>query len=268
MARVKRMERVVALTKQLVDHPYKLFSFTYFCNIFGVAKSTLSEDVLAVRAGLEAYDLGKVETLSGAAGGVRFIPVYSETANQEYLKELASKLAVSERLLTSGMIYMSDILFMPEMVMRLGEIVAQRFRQLEPDYIMTVETRGIPLAVFVARAFNVPVVMAKRTGQITEGSTVSINYVSGSSKQIQTMALPKRALQVGAKVLIIDDFLKAGGTARGLMELAEEFGAQVIGKAFFIASKEPEKKMIDNYTALFSLNSTDLENKTIDICPM
>ena len=31
MARVKRMERVVALTKQLVDHPYQLFSFTYFC---------------------------------------------------------------------------------------------------------------------------------------------------------------------------------------------------------------------------------------------
>lgn len=56
MARVKRMERVVALTKQLVDHPYQLFSFTYFCNKFEVAKSTLSEDVLAVRSGLEAYD--------------------------------------------------------------------------------------------------------------------------------------------------------------------------------------------------------------------
>ena len=59
MARVKRMERVVALTKQLVDHPYQLFSFTYFCKKFEVAKSTLSEDVLAVRAGLEAYDLGR-----------------------------------------------------------------------------------------------------------------------------------------------------------------------------------------------------------------
>ena len=37
MARVKRMERVVALTKQLVDHPYQLFSFTYFCKKFEVA---------------------------------------------------------------------------------------------------------------------------------------------------------------------------------------------------------------------------------------
>ena len=100
MARVKRMERVVALTKQLVDHPYQLFSFTYFCKKFEVAKSTLSEDVLAVRAGLEAYDLGRVETLAGAAGGVRFIPCHSEKANEEFLTELALQLAEPERILS------------------------------------------------------------------------------------------------------------------------------------------------------------------------
>ena len=133
---------------------------------------------------------------------------------------------------------------------------------------MTVETRGIPLAVFVARAFNIPVVMARRVGQITEGSTVSINYVSGSSRQIQTMALPKRALPASARVLIIDDFLKAGGTARGMIELAEEVGAKVVGKAFFIATQAPEKKMIDDYTALFVLKDIDTENRKIDISPL
>ena len=267
-ARVKRMERVVALTKQLVDHPYQLFSFTYFCKKFEVAKSTLSEDVLAVRAGLEAYDLGRVETLAGAAGGVRFIPCHSEKANEEFLTELALQLAEPERILSGGMIYMTDLLFKPQLVMRLGEIIAQRLRHLEPEYIMTVETRGIPLAVFVARAFNIPVVMARRVGQITEGSTVSINYVSGSSKQIQTMALPKRALPSSARVLVIDDFMKAGGTARGMAELAEEVGAKVVGKAFFIATQEPEKKMIDDYTALFVLKDIDTENRKIDISPL
>ena len=255
MARVKRMERVVALTKQLVDHPYQLFSFTYFCKKFEVAKSTLSEDVLAVRAGLEAYDLGRVETLAGAAGGVRFIPCHSEKANEEFLTELALQLAEPERILSGGMIYMTDLLFKPQLVMRLGEIIA-------------VETRGIPLAVFVARAFNIPVVMARRVGQITEGSTVSINYVSGSSKQIQTMALPKRALPSSARVLVIDDFMKAGGTARGMAELAEEVGDKVVGKAFFIATQEPEKKMIDDYTALFVLKDIDTENRKIDISPL
>lgn len=31
MGRAKRIERVVALTKLLADHPYRLFSFSYFC---------------------------------------------------------------------------------------------------------------------------------------------------------------------------------------------------------------------------------------------
>ncbi|MCD7873746.1 MAG: pur operon repressor [Acidaminococcaceae bacterium] len=229
----------------------------------------MSEDVLAVRAGLEAYDLGRVETLAGAAGGVRFILCHSEKANEEFLTELALQLAEPERILSGGMIYMTDLLFKPQLVMRLGEIIAQRLRHLEPEYIMTVETRGIPLAVFVARrAFNIPVVMARRVGQITEGSTVSINYVSGSSRQIQTMALPKRALPASARVLIIDDFLKAGGTARGMIELAEEVGAKVVGKAFFIATQVPEKKMIDDYTALFVLKDIDTENRKIDISPL
>ena len=71
MVKAKRIERVAALSKLLADHPYRLFSFSYFCKKFAIAKSTLSEDVLAVKSGLELYGLGKVETVSGAAGGVR-----------------------------------------------------------------------------------------------------------------------------------------------------------------------------------------------------
>lgn len=86
MARVKRMERVVALTKQLVDHPYQLFSFTYFCKKFEVAKSTLSEDVLAVRAGWKPMIWVGVE-LGWRCRRVRFIPCHSEKANEEFLTE-------------------------------------------------------------------------------------------------------------------------------------------------------------------------------------
>ena len=45
MARIKRLERIVALTKELNDHPFQLFPFSYFCEKFAVAKSTLSEAV-------------------------------------------------------------------------------------------------------------------------------------------------------------------------------------------------------------------------------
>ena len=91
MGRAKRIERVVALTKLLADHPYRLFSFSYFCKMFNVAKSTLSEDVLAVKSGMELYGLGRVETMSGAAGGVRFVPGHLTQDDDSFLEESVCK---------------------------------------------------------------------------------------------------------------------------------------------------------------------------------
>lgn len=53
-----------------------------------------------------------------------------------------------------------------------------------------------------------------------------------------------------------------------MAELAEEVGAKVVGKAFFITTQEPEKKMIDDYTALFVLKGIDDEKRTINISPL
>lgn len=268
MGRAKRMERVVALTKILVDHPQHLFSFSYFCKKFEVAKSTLSEDVLAVKTGLELFGLGKVETISGAAGGVRFIPGRRVEDDNKFLQELAVKLASPDRILAGGMLYVTDILCEPQTVVRLGEVFLNRLKHLAPDYVMTVETRGISLAFLVARAFNIPLVMARHDNYITEGPTVNINYVSGSRKNIRTMALPKRVLQPGSKVLIVDDVMKAGGTARGMVELAGEVGATVVGKAFLIETATPENKLIDDYTAFLRLYDVDEEARKVTIEPI
>ena len=63
------------------------------------------------------------------------------------------------------------------------------------DAVMTVATKGIPLAYATAKYLNVPVVIVRRDPEITEGSMVSINYVSGSTKRIQTMTLARRSLK-------------------------------------------------------------------------
>lgn len=265
MVKAKRIERVVALTKLLADHPYRLFSFSYFCKKFDIAKSTLSEDVLAVKTGLELHGLGKVETVSGAAGGVRFIPCHLTEDDNAFLQELAIRLSSPERILPGGMLYTTDILCHPETVVRLGEIFMNRLQSLSPDCIMTVETSGIPLAMQVARAFNVPLVIARHTSDITEGSTVNINYVSGSTKTIQNMAMPKRALKPNSRVLIIDDVMKGGGTAKGIEALAHEVGVQVVGKAFLISTAKPERKLVDDYIAFFTLHPLDEDKQQIQI---
>jgi purine operon repressor len=267
MDKIRKLERIVALTKLLSDNPHQLFSLGAFSERFNTAKSTLSEDIATVKNGLNYLGLGTLETLAGAAGGVRFLPCRSGQNEKLLLEELAKKLASPDRIVAGSFIYMSDILFDASLMAKVGEIFMTRFRKVEPDFIMTVETKGIPLALMTARAFNIPLIMVRRGSKVTEGSTVSINYVTGSSKRIQTMSLPKRAIHQNAKVLIIDDFMKAGGTAKGILDLANEVGAKVVGTGVLVATTIPEKKLVDEYLALLMLHEIDEHTKKIDIRP-
>ncbi len=266
MEKAKRSERVAALTKLLVDRPRHLYPFSFFCEKFSVAKSTLSEDVATIKAGLELHGLGRVETLAGASGGVRYLPCHSPQEEQAFLQEVAQLLAAPERLLPGGMIYTTDLLCQPATVSRLGELLAARAlasltapgeeggakaKSLLPDCVMTVATTGISLALAVAHSLNVPLVVARHDSNMAEGSTVNINYISGSSKSIRTMALPLRALRPGSRVLIVDDVLKGGGSARAMQQLAAELGAQVLGQAFLLAAALPTEKLVEDYQACF-----------------
>lgn len=267
MDKVRRLDRIVALTKLLADRPYHLFSLSQFSAEFGVAKSTLSEDISSVKKGLGLFGLGTLETVAGAAGGVRFLPDNPQQKIDALLNELAVELSAPDRIIPGGFLYMSDVLYMPQFMVRAGEIFMHHFRGTQPDYIMTVETKGIPLAFATARAFDLPLVTVRRGSKVTEGSAVSINYVTGPFRRIQTMSLPKRAIRAGSKVLIIDDFMKAGGTAKGMMDLAQEVGARVVGTGVLVSTAQPETKLVEDYMTLLILNDVDEHNKTIDIKP-
>ena len=130
---------------------------------------------------------------------------------------------------------------------------------------MTMATKGIPLAYAAANYLNVPVVIVRRDNKVTEGSTVSINYVSGSTKRIQTMVLSKRSLEEGARVLIVDDFMKAGGTVKGMVSLVEEFKASVAGIGVLVESEKSEERLVDDYVSLIKLAEVDERQKTIRV---
>lgn len=267
MSKAKLQERRIALTKMLADNPNRLFSLMQFSSIFGAAKSTICEDIEAIRLTLEEHDLGRLETVAGAAGGVRYLPYKTSDATHTLLTELAQSLSSTERIIPGGFLYMADILFNPHLMEQVAEVFLTRMGNLKPDYIMTVETKGIPLAFATARAFNLPLVIARRDSRVTEGSSVNINCVSGSSRRIQTMSLARRAIPAGARVLIIDDFMKAGGTARGMVELAQEVGATVVGTGVLVATQEPAQKLVEGYVALLILSEVDENTKKIDIRP-
>ncbi|SJZ74510.1 pur operon repressor [Selenihalanaerobacter shriftii] len=261
--KMRRSERIVAITKILVDKPYRLFSLNHFAEKFNVAKSTVSEDLAIIKRVFAAENMGKIETLSGAAGGVRFIPDKADYDIKKTIKYFCQQLSDAERILPGGFLYMTDLIFSPELIMEVGKIFATKFADLDVDYIITIETKGIPIALATARAMNLPVISVRKDNRVTEGSVVSINYVTGSSKKIETMSLSRRALQVGSKVIIIDDFMKAGGTAKGMLDLMKEFQTEVLDIGVLMETSEPENKLVSDYTSLITLERVDEKNQEV-----
>jgi len=94
-----------------------------------------------------------------------------------------------------------------------------------------------------------------------------VNYVSGSSERIEKMELSKRSLKRGSKVLVVDDFMKGGGTVNGMKSMIEEFEAELVGITVFAESKFNGRRAIDDYTSLLYVEDVDTQTKTISVVP-
>lgn len=268
MEKWRRSERIPIITKYLLETPNTLISLNYFTDFFQAAKSSISEDISMIRDVFEHYGCGKIETMAGAGGGVIYIPGMREQDKTEFLNQLAQRLSDPGRILPGGFLYITDLVFDARVAQKVGEIFAQYFVEKAPQYVVTIETKGIPLALMTAKALNLPLVIVRSSGVVTEGSSVSVNYLSGSSRDIRTMSLNKRALPLESRVIIIDDFMKAGGTAKGMTDLLWEFKAQVLGIGILIDTEYPRQKLVHNYYSLLKLVQVDEQEKKVFIKPV
>ncbi|MFZ7132669.1 MAG: pur operon repressor [Eubacteriales bacterium] len=267
MDKFKRNERIGGIIKILGDNPSKVITYNYFSNIFTAAKSSISEDILVVKKIIENLNMGKVETIAGAAGGVKYIPVMNSTESIQFIENLCNKLREKHRIISGGYIYYTDIIYSPDIVDKLGRIIASQYLFKGINYVVTMETKGIPIALMTARYLNCPLVIVRRDNKVTDGTTLSINYISGSSSKISTMSLSKRSLAKDAKVIIVDDFMKGGGTAYGIVNLMKEFEVYVEGISVLIASATPIDKLVTEYHPLMTLRELNTIKEIIDIIP-
>lgn len=261
----KRSERLVDMTRHLLENPHTLISLTFFSTRYAAAKSSISEDLGILKETFEESGTGRLVTISGAAGGIKYIPLASREEIKEVIHSLMGELSQSDRLLPGGYLYMTDLLGNPRFLDRIGKVIASAFYDKEIDAIMTVATKGISIAHAIARHLNVPVVVVRRDSKVTEGSTVSINYVSGSARRIQTMVLSKRSMQSGQKVLLTDDFMKVGGTMQGMKSLLAEFDCELAGVAVLVEAEHLEEVLVDDYLSLVKLQAVDEKNRKIEL---
>ncbi len=261
----RRSERLIDMTSYLLDHPRKLVSLSFFAERYGAAKSSISEDLAIIKETFEHRGIGTLKTIPGAAGGVKFFVKVPESEARPFVEELCELLANPDRLLPGGYLYMADIMGCPAHVNQAGRLLASYYAEKEIDVVMTIATKGITLAYAVASQLNVPVVVVRNDSRVTEGPTVSINYVSGSTKRIQTMLLSRRSLKEGSKVLIVDDFMRAGGTINGMINLLQEFNCELAGIAVLVEAEKTGERLVDDYLSLIKLSDVDVKNKKITV---
>lgn len=265
MEKFNRRQRIAILLKTLCDNPGKVFTLGSFGELLNSAKTSVSEDIVQVQEVLNKFQWGTIESISGPSGGIKFIPGYNKREASEILRTLCDDLSSPHRILPGDYLYTLDIICNPLILSKIGSIFAGYFYNNNIDYVITVETKGIPLAYETAKNLNVPLVVVRRNIEVADGASVSINYVSGSSNNIQTMVLSLRSIKRGSKLLFIDDFMKGGGTAKGIIELASEFESEVAGIGVLIETCEPSDKLVSDYSALFKLKNVCHKEKTIEI---
>ena len=201
---------------------------------------------------------GLLETVPGAAGGARFVPYMTEEEAKEFIEQIRQDVDDETRVLPGGYVYLSDLLGRPDILRQAGRLIATQYLRDNIDAVMTAATKGVPLAQAVAEQLNVPFVIVRDDAKVTEGPTVSVNYLTGSSKRVEKMELSRRSLRTGSRVLIVDDFMKAGGTIQGMQTLVSEFDGTVVGTAVF-AEGRSATRLLDRFTSLLHVD-TNLKN--------
>jgi adenine phosphoribosyltransferase len=122
---------------------------------------------------------------------------------------------------------MADAAALDEAVRRLADIA----RPLRPDIVVAAEARGFLLGAALARELGAGFVLARKPGKLpydTERAEYLLEYGSDA------LEIHSDALANGRRVLVHDDLLATGGTARALCELVELLGGEVVGCAFLI----------------------------------
>lgn len=115
----------------------------------------------------------------------------------------------------------------------------------EYDYIITAESKGIPLAQEMARIHGDKKWMLARKGvKLYMRNVVCVEVKSITTAAVQKLYLDgdDAALMRGKRVLIVDDVISTGESLRALEELVKEAGGKIVGKMTILAEGDAQDR--------------------------
>ena len=118
-------------------------------------------------------------------------------------------------------------------------VVVEEFKKnyhpKDVDVFVGIESRGFILASILAQKYNKGMVLLRKAGKLP-GKTVKTSYTIEYGKAV--LEIQKTALNTGERVVICDDLLATGGTAKAAAKLVEKMKGKIAGFAFIIELTE------------------------------
>ena len=149
------------------------------------------------------------------------------------MPELTSKIRDIPDFPKPGIVFkdIMPLLADPESFRETVDGLAEFAEPRRPDVILGAEARGFILGGALAYKLGCGFVAARKPGKLP-WQTVSAEYELEYG--LDSLELHADAISSGARVLIHDDLLATGGTAKAKVNLVEQLGGEVVGLAFVI----------------------------------
>ncbi len=185
---------------------------------------------------------------------------------------------LEERILKDGIVKNGDVLKVDsflnhqldlDLLEQIGAEFHRRFAGKKITKVLTIESSGIAIAYPVARAFGVPMVVAKKTQSVNlDGDLYVAEIESFTHKVTNRVIVSKKYLNANDHVLVIDDFLANGCALQGLISLVEAADATVEGLGIAIEKGFQEggqrlRNLGYQLESLAIIEDLDAENGTI-----
>jgi adenine phosphoribosyltransferase len=134
------------------------------------------------------------------------------------------------------------------------EKIAERYRDRRIDKVVCVEARGFLLGGALAYDLGCGLVPVRKPGKLPSRKISQSYQLEYGTDAVE---MHSDAVEKGDKVLLVDDLLATGGTARAALDLVEKLGGEVVGCAFLIELRGLKGRNLLDKHEVFSVIAYD-----------
>jgi len=154
------------------------------------------------------------------------------------MKLLHDKIMQEGKVLSSSVLKVDSFLnhqIDPLLMKEIGHEFANRFADQVITKILTIESSGIAPSVMLGLEIGAPVVFARKRRSLTLSDNLYTSKVHSFTKnETNDISVSRNFLSEDDNILIVDDFLANGEAVKGLLDIAAQAGANVVGVGIVI----------------------------------